>query len=162
MDDVQKRNLPRILHPYTNETNTNHAHFTNSLNTHIQFNNGCLGGLWQDTRPLMACWVGTKVCVSFLCWCVCVCVVVKSTLATVRLSISPVWQSWKKLLFGGQSHPTLIKGAARKRKGRDGRGAEVNGGGGGHEEFAHTSNMLSPVLFSPVTSRVSPFVFFGP
>lgn len=70
----------------------------------------------------MVCWVGTKVCVPFLCVCVCLCLVVKSTLATVRLSISPVWQSWKKLLFGGQSHPTLIKGAARGREGWTGVG----------------------------------------
>lgn len=71
----------------------------------------------------MACWAPKRVCVPFLC---CVFLVVKSTLATVRLSISPVWQSWKEPLFGGQSHPTLITGAVREiwRGGMDLRGGE--------------------------------------
>lgn len=31
----------------------------------------------------------------------------------------------------------------------------------GDQKFAHTGNMPSPVLFCPVTSPVSPFVFLG-
>ena len=75
--------------------------------------------------------------------CVCVCVfVVKSTLATVCLSISPVWQHWKELLFRGQPHPTLINNAVRatgrggggvqRWRETEGRGVGKLGGQGGH------------------------------
>lgn len=122
------------------------AHFTNSLKTHIQFNNGCLGGGssgWTPGLWWLAGHQSARVCVCL--FCIGVALVVKSTLATVRLSISPVWQSWKELLFGGQSHPTLITGAAREswRGGMDlGGKAEVNGGtangGGGGTKSLHT------------------------
>lgn len=104
-----------------------------------------------------------SVCVPFLC---CVCLVVKSTLATVRLSISPVWQSWKEPLFGGQSHPTLITGAAREswRGGMDlGGGGEVNGGtadgGGGGMESLHTWATCCHLPFSAWLP--SPFYLLG-
>lgn len=85
--------------------------------------------LWADTGPLMACWAH-PLCLVKSVRCVCMCVfVVKSTLATVCLSISPVWQHWKELLFRGQPHPTLINKAARASR-RDWEARKANRGGG--------------------------------
>lgn len=102
--------------------------------------------LWADTRPLMACWAHP------LTKCVCVCVfVVKSTLATVCLSISPVWQRWKELLFRGQPHPTLINNTARA-SGRDGGGSRGGGrqrrGGTEGAGRAPAQNQQHPTLLS--------------
>lgn len=87
----------------------------------------------------------------------CVCVfVVKSTLATVCLSISPVWHRWKELLFRGQPHPTLINRAARVG-GRNGWGAEVERDRGGREG-THPNQQRSTLFF--VLTPVFVFISF--
>lgn len=82
---------------------------------------GQIPGLWWRAGLIHSCLVKRV----YVCLCVCV-LVVKSTLATVCLSISPVWQRWKELLFRGQPHPTLINNAARA-SGKGQRGAGVEG-----------------------------------
>ena len=117
-----------------------HTHFTKSSHAYTHCTAGRLAdslGRYQAFDGVLgsSTLLGQK-CV-YVCVRVCVCVfVVKSTLATVCLSISPVWQRWKELLFRGQPHPTLINSAARasgREGGMDG-GAEVEADRGGWEE----------------------------
>lgn len=97
----------------------------------------------------MACWAHPLCLVKSV-------FVAKSTLATVCLSISPVWQRWKELLFRGQPHPTLINNAARAR-GREGEGAEVEGDRGGRE--GSRPNQQHPTLSSVLTPFLPSYLF---
>ena len=178
-----KRPCPRLvrgtavcMHPYKQWQLCKQANTHILQNHHTHTHTVLLAGwqtLWADTRPLMACWVHPLCLVKSVCMCVfvCVCVfVVKSTLATVCLSISPVWQRWKELLFRGQPHPTLINSAARasgREGGMDG-GAEVEADRGGWEETegawrcSRPKNRRHPVLSSVPTPFPAwiPFYFY--